>query len=84
MVPVTQPQVDKVNFTENGPVKFRATFEVLPEFELTDYKDLEIEVDKLEIGDADVDKAIEEIRERAATFVPVEGRRDRKMAISRS
>ena len=27
-----------------------------------------------EIGDAEVDKAIEEIRERAATFAPVEGR----------
>ena len=74
MIPVNQPQVDQVNFTENGPVKFRATFEVLPEFELTGYKGLEIEVDKLEIGDAEVNKAIEEIRERAATFAPVEGR----------
>jgi len=74
MIPVNQPSVDQVNFTEEGPVKFRATFEVLPEFELTDYKGLEIEVDKLEIGDAEVDKAIEEIRERAATFAPVEGR----------
>jgi trigger factor len=74
MIPVNQPQVDQVNFTENGPVKFRATFEVLPEFELTDYKGLQIEVDKLEIGDAEVNKAIEEIRERAATFAPVEGR----------
>jgi len=74
MIPVNQPQVDQVKFTENGPVKFRATFEVLPEFELTGYKGLEIEVDKLEIGDAEVNKAIEEIRERAATFAPVEGR----------
>jgi trigger factor len=74
MIPVSQPSVDQVNFTEEGPVKFRATFEVLPEFELTDYKGLEIEVDKLEIGDAEVDKAIEEVRERAATFAPVEGR----------
>jgi len=74
MIPVNQPQVDQVNFTGNGPVKFRATFEVLPEFELSDYKNLEIEVDKLEIGDAEVNKAIEEIRERAATFAPVEGR----------
>jgi trigger factor len=74
LIPVNRPEVDQVNFTENGPVKFRATFEVLPEFELTDYKGLEIEVDKLEIGDAEVNKAIEEIRERAATFAPVEGR----------
>lgn len=74
IVPVTQPQIDKVDFHESGPVKFRATFEVLPEFELGQYKDLEVEVDDMPIGDADVDKAIEELRDRAATFVPVEGR----------
>src|SRR5215469_7574877 len=74
LVPVTQPQVDKVDFTEAGPVKFRASFEVLPEFDLGQYKDLEVEVDDLQIGDADVDKAIEELRDRAASFVPVEGR----------
>src|ERR1039457_6346493 len=74
MVPVTQPQVDKVDFTETGPVKFRATFEVLPEFELGQYKDLEVEVDDLKIEDSDVDKGLEELRDRAATFVPVEGR----------
>lgn len=74
IVPVTQPQIDQVDFSETGPVKFRATFEVLPEFELGTYKDLEVEVAEAKVTDADVDKAIEEMRERAATFVPVEGR----------
>ncbi len=74
LVPVTQPQVDKVDFTESGPVKFRATFEVLPEFDLGQYKDLEVEIEDTKIEDADVDKALDELRDRAATFVPVEGR----------
>jgi len=74
MAPVTQPQVDKVDFGETGPVKFRATFEVFPEFELGQYKDLEVEVEDLKIEDADVDKALEELRDRASTFVPIEGR----------
>ena len=74
LVPVTQPHVDKVDFTESGPVKFRASFEVLPEFDLGQYKDLEVEVDDLKIDDSDVEKAIEELRDRAASFVPVEGR----------
>src|SRR6266852_3010184 len=74
LVPVTQPQIDKVDFTETGPVKFRATFEVLPEFELGQYKDLEVEVEDAQIEDSDVDKGLEELRDRAATFVPVEGR----------
>jgi trigger factor len=74
MVPVTQPQVDKVDYAEGGPLKFRAVFEVLPEFELKDYKDLEVEIDSIEVTDEDVEKTLAEMRERAATFVPVEGR----------
>ena len=30
LTPVTQPQVEDVDYTEGGPLKFRATFEVLP------------------------------------------------------
>jgi trigger factor len=74
LTPVTQPQVEKVDFSESGPLKFRAVFEVLPEFELGSYKNLEVDVEALEITDEDVDKAIEEMRERAAAFAPVEGR----------
>jgi trigger factor len=74
LVPVTQPQVDKVDYAEGGPLKFRASFEVLPTFELAPYKDVEVEVVAPDLSDADVDKTLEEMRERAATFVPVEGR----------
>jgi len=74
MVPVTRPSVDKVEFKEGEPLKFRAVFEVLPEFELGDYKNLEVQIDEVQVGDAQVDKALDELRERAATFVPVEGR----------
>ena len=74
LIPITRPSVDKVDFKEGEPLRFRAVFEVLPEFELGDYKNLAIHVDAIETGDAQVDKTIEDIRERAATFVPVEGR----------
>jgi len=74
LVPVTRPEVDKVEFKEGEPLRFRAVFEVLPEFELGDYKNIQVQVDEIEIGDAQVDKALEEVRERAATFVPVEER----------
>ena len=74
MVPVTRPHVEQVDFAEGGPLKFKATFEVLPDFTLGDYQNLEVEVDALEITDAEVEKSLTEMRERAATFVPVEGR----------
>jgi trigger factor len=74
LVPITQPQVDKVDFEENGPLKFRAVFEVLPEVVLGNYKDLEIEVDAARVTDEGVEKAVEQVRERAATFEDVTGR----------
>jgi len=74
LTPVSQPQVDKLDFNEGQPLKFRAVFEVLPEFELGNYKSLEFEMPALEITDDDVTKTLEEMRERAATFAPVEGR----------
>ena len=72
--PVSQPQVEKIDFSETGPLKFRATFEVLPDFQLGEYKNLEVEIEPQDLSGADVDKALEEMRERAASFVPVEGR----------
>jgi len=74
LTPVSQPQVDKLDFNEGQPLKFRAVFEVLPEFELGNYKSLEFEMPALDITDDDVTKTLEEMRERAATFAPVEGR----------
>lgn len=74
LVPVTRPEVDNVEFKEGEPLKFRAVFEVLPEFELGDYKNLTVQVEAAEVGDAQVGKMIDEIRDRMATFVPVEGR----------
>jgi trigger factor len=72
--PVSQPSVEKLDFHEGQPVKFTAVFEVLPTFDLGHYKDLTLELPPMEVTDADVDRALEEARERASTFTPVEGR----------
>lgn len=74
LTPVSQPQVEKLDFNDGQPLKFRAVFEVLPEFELGNYKDLQLEMPAMEVNDADVSKTLEEMRERAAAFAPAEGR----------
>lgn len=74
ILPVTDPQVDKVEFKEGEPLRFHAIFEVLPEFTLADYKNLEVQIDAVDVNDEQVDKTIEELRERGSTFVPIEGR----------
>jgi trigger factor len=72
--PITRPEVDKIEFKDGEPLKIHAVFEVLPEFELGEYKNLTVPVDEIAAGDAEVDKTIEEMRQRAATFIPVEDR----------
>jgi trigger factor len=72
--PVSQPSVEKLDFNEGQPLKFTAVFEVLPQFELGNYKDLTLEMPPMEATETDVNKALEEARERASTFTPVEGR----------
>jgi len=74
LTPVSQPQVDKLEFSEGQPVKFRASFDVLPEFTLANYKNLEIEMPDMKLTDEDVNKALAEMQQRAAAFTPVEGR----------
>ena len=74
LTPVSQPQVDKLDFQEGQPLKFRACFEVLPEFALGNYKSLEIEMPEMNITDEGVGNTLAEMQQRAATFTPVEGR----------
>src|ERR1700716_2818435 len=74
LTPVSQPKVEKLEFNDGQPLKFRAVFEVLPEFELGDYKNLAFDMPEMNVADEDVTKTLEEMRERAAAFAPVEGR----------
>ncbi|HMD84698.1 MAG TPA: trigger factor [Terriglobia bacterium] len=71
---VGQPRFEDLKFEDNQPLTCKATFEIYPDFELQPYKELEVEEEKAEVTDADVDKAVEDLRERAATFEVVADR----------
>jgi trigger factor len=74
LTPVSQPKVEQLDFNDGQPLKFRAVFEVLPEFELGNYKDLQLEMPAMDVVDEDVAKTLEDMRERAAAFAPAGGR----------
>jgi trigger factor len=74
LTPVSQPKVEQLDFNDGQPLKFRAVFEVLPEFELGNYKDLQLEMPVMDVVDEDVTKTLEDMRERAAAFAPAGGR----------
>ena len=71
---VGQPEFEDLKFEEGQPLTCKATFEVLPEFELKEYKGLEVEEEPVTLTEAEVAKALEELRESAATYEVVSER----------
>lgn len=74
LVPVGEPAIAELHFEPQQPLRFKASFEVLPEIKLGDYKGLEFELARVELTEEDLERELEALRERAATFEPVEGR----------
>ncbi|MEU5687143.1 trigger factor [Streptomyces venezuelae] len=67
-----QPEVDITELKDNETLNFTAEVDIRPAIEIPDYSGIEVEVDAIEVSDEDVDKAVEELRERFASTSPVE------------
>lgn len=72
--PVNVPALKDLRHEEGQPLRCTAAFEVLPDFDLPDYRAVRIKAKAVEVAEADVDRALEDVRARAAEFLPVEGR----------
>jgi trigger factor len=59
---------------DGEPLRFKAAFEVLPEIKLEGYKELRADKPEIAVLEADVEQALADLRERHASFNPVEGR----------
>ena len=75
--PVSQPQIFGLEFTPGEPMKFKAAFEVLPDFELGEYK-VKVEKPEVTVSDEEVDKEITQLQERQASYDPVNEERGAK------
>jgi trigger factor len=71
---VGTPSISDVHFHDGEPVRFKAQFEVYPEFEIAEYTGVEVPYAQPEVNDADVDKRVEELRESKATYVNIDPR----------
>ena len=71
---VGQPNVSEVHFHDGEPLRFKAEFEVAPDFELGDYQGLVVTYAEPDVTDEDVAARIAEIRERKAEYVNEEPR----------
>jgi trigger factor len=74
ITPVGTPVIREVVFKEAEPFRFKAAVEVLPDFEIPPYKKIRVQKKEVQVQEEDVDRSLEELRQRSAEYVPVEGR----------
>ena len=68
---VGEPALADVAIGDDSVLRFKATVDVMPEFELKEYKGLEVTKQLRIVEDKDVDAIIERFRESTAKFVDV-------------
>jgi trigger factor len=69
--PISQPHIHGLEFTPGEPLRFKAAFEVLPEFELGDYNSIKVEKPEIKVSEEEIDTEIRKVQERQASFDPV-------------
>ena len=72
MVPVSQPQVTDLDMAGGKPMRFKASFEVLPEIDVTGYQEIHPEKIEISVTDEEVEQALANLREQHSTYENVE------------
>lgn len=74
LIPVSQPRVTDLHVHEGDPLRFKASFEVMPEIKVEGYKELRADHPEISVTDQEVEDSLKALQEQKATFAPVEGR----------
>ena len=74
LIPVSQPQVTDLHIHDGEPLRFKASFEIMPEIAVEGYKELRADHPEIVIKDEEVEEAVNSVREQHATYTSVEGR----------
>ncbi|HKQ20204.1 MAG TPA: trigger factor [Candidatus Eisenbacteria bacterium] len=70
--PVTFPAIEKISFDKGKPLTFEAKVEVRPQVVPRNYEGLELPTRETAVPDEAIQKALEDLRQRAADWVEVE------------
>lgn len=71
---VSLTDLGDVEFGDDRSMRFRATVVTAPEFELPEYKNIPVQLPEVTITEAEVDTALERLRDQAADFTDVTDR----------
>ena len=66
------PDIEEIQFSRGQPLQFAATIETAPEFEIPEYKGLPVKREAKPVTEADVDRALDALREPQVTFTSVD------------
>ena len=70
--PVIMPEVEELQFGHGKPFQYLATLEVTPAFELPEYNGLEVDKERRTVTAADIDKALDTLREQRVSYTDVD------------
>lgn len=72
LAPISQPRVTDLQVQEGEPLRFKASFEILPEFKLAPYDDVRVSTIDTTVTDEDIETAVQNLRQQHATYSAVE------------
>jgi trigger factor len=73
LMPVSQPRVSDLHVHDGEPLRFKASFEVMPSIRVEDYKELRADKPDISVTDEEVEQALKNLQEQRATFTAIEG-----------
>ena len=73
--PVSEPQLLDLQLTDGSPLRFKAAFEVLPEFDVTGYETVRVEKPNVELTQEEFEGELGRMMDSQATVEPVEEER---------
>lgn len=69
---IGRPDIEEIQFGRGQSLQFAATIETAPEFELPEYKGLPVRVEARSVTEADVERALDLLRDQQARFQTVD------------
>jgi trigger factor len=71
---VGSPNISDLHYDPGEPIRFKADFEVAPEFELADYRGLPVKYEEPTVSDDEVSKRLDAMREGKVEYVNLDPR----------
>ena len=71
IIPISRPRITKDKIERDKEFHYTAVFEVIPEFEVKDYIGIELKKQKREVKEEDIERVLNQLRERGAQAKPI-------------